>query len=336
MCGQTERPVVSIIVPAYNAERFIARSLQSALRQTYRDIEVIVVDDGSTDGTRDIVQSYDDPRIVYRYQENQNQSAARNHGIAVSRGTYVTFLDTDDFYLPEKVEKSVRFLQENPSFGIVYCNTLHYFSKNPGKYYRFKYTGYAGDVLERLLVASCININSIMIRRDLFEKTGITFTEERYYPEDYELYLRFSLLGYKFGYVDSDLVVVEIRPDSVTTMDIQATAKRNTVKMLERLSAEMPEKIELSEAVTSLSRGVYRKLAIAYLMRGQRKAFFETLKQRVNPVLKVPLFVVYVFLQMVPSRLLRQAVSAIWQANRRRYYSVVRDTPGCIKDLQQV
>jgi glycosyltransferase involved in cell wall biosynthesis len=326
-----KQPLVSIIIPAYNAEKYIKRSIDSALQQTYKNIEIIVVDDGSTDDTAEIVKSYSESRILYRYQRNQGASAARNNGIAISRGVYITFLDTDDSYLPEKVEKSVNFFNQNPDYSIVYCNVLHFFSQNPGKFYRLKYTGYAGDVLERLLKNSFININSIMISRELFEKNGITFTEKRYYPEDYELYLRLALLGHRFGYINSDLVIVEIRPDSVTSMDVQTIVKKNTIEMIQRKSEQMPEKTEFQKTIASQSKSLHRKLAIAYLMHGEKKAFFKVLTHSVNPALKVPFFFLCVFVMMFPSSVLNRLISIIWQINRKRHFSVVNPLPDCVK-----
>jgi glycosyltransferase involved in cell wall biosynthesis len=325
------QPLVSIIIPAYNAEKYIERSIDSALRQTYKNIEIIVVDDGSTDKTAEVLKLYNDPRIVYRYQKNQNQSVARNNGIAISKGEYVTFLDTDDIYLPEKVEKSVDFFCQNPSYSIAYCNVLHFFSQNPSKFYRLKYTGYAGDVLERLLKGSFININSIMISRDLFKKNGITFTEKRYYPEDYELYLRLALLGYRFGYIDSDLVIVEVRSDSITSMNVQVIVKKNTIEMIQRISAQMPERTELQKTIANLSKSFHRKLAIAHLMHGEKKAFFKALTHLVNPILKAPLFFLCVFVMVFPSSVLNRLIPIIWQINRKRHFSVVETLPDCMK-----
>lgn len=325
------QPLVSIIIPAYNAEKYIARAIDSALQQTYKNIEIIVVDDGSTDNTAKIVKSYSESIILYRYQRNQGIGAPRNNGIAISKGEYVTFLDADDCYLPEKVEKLVDFFCQNPSYSIAYGNVLHFFSQNPNKFYRLKYTGYTGDVLERLLKGTFININSIMISRDLFEKNGITFTGKRYCPEDYELYLQFALLGYRFGYIDSDLAIVEIRSDSTTSMDVQAIVKRNTIEIIQKVSAQMPEKPELQKTIANRLKSLHRKLAIAYLMHGEKKAFLKTLTHLVNPALKALLFFPCVFVMVFPTSVLNRLIPIIWQINRKRHFSVVEHLPDCMK-----
>jgi glycosyltransferase involved in cell wall biosynthesis len=104
-------PTVSVIIPTYNRANYICEAIDSILAQTYADYEIIVVDDGSTDGTRQALQRWiDDGTICYYYQENRGESAARNHGIRKARGQYIAFLDSDDLFLPTKFEKQVACL----------------------------------------------------------------------------------------------------------------------------------------------------------------------------------------------------------------------------------
>lgn len=112
-------PRVSVLIPAYNAAGSIRRAVDSVLAQTYSDLEVIVVDDGSTDSTRDVLANYGD-RICYIYQENQERSAARNNGIRNARGEYIAFLDSDDYWLPTKLERQMALFDEHPETGLVY------------------------------------------------------------------------------------------------------------------------------------------------------------------------------------------------------------------------
>lgn len=112
-------PLVSAVIPAYNCERFIAETIRSVLGQTYRDVECIVVDDGSTDGTARVVEAFGD-RVRLVRQANAGPSRARNTGVAAARGEYVAFLDSDDAWLPEKLERQVPLLQSRPELGLVY------------------------------------------------------------------------------------------------------------------------------------------------------------------------------------------------------------------------
>lgn len=114
---QSNPPKVSVIISVYNGERYLAEAIDSVLAQTYQDFELILIDDGSTDRTKEIIQSY--PTIRYFYQENQGVAAARNLGVAQSRGDYLTFLDADDLWLPEKLALQIEAFAGNPHLDIV-------------------------------------------------------------------------------------------------------------------------------------------------------------------------------------------------------------------------
>lgn len=106
------QPLVSVIMPAFNAEKFIAEAIESAVNQTYKNVEVIVVDDGSTDRTAEIAKSYN--IVQYVYQKHQGVAAARNRALQLQKGDFLVFLDADDIYHPEKIEKQLVFLTNNP------------------------------------------------------------------------------------------------------------------------------------------------------------------------------------------------------------------------------
>jgi glycosyltransferase involved in cell wall biosynthesis len=114
-------PLVSIIIPAYNCERFLGETIKCAVEQTYKNTEVIVVDDGSTDSTAEIAKSYEN--VNYIYQSNQGVAAARNTALMASKGEFIAFLDSDDIWPEFKVEKQLKFMIDNPEYGFTY--TLH-------------------------------------------------------------------------------------------------------------------------------------------------------------------------------------------------------------------
>ncbi len=114
-------PTASVIMAAYNHAGYIAQAISSVLAQSWQNLELIVVDDGSTDRTREVVASFDDPRVRYIYQENQGQGGARNTGIAHARGGYVCFLDDDDLWLPDRLETALAILQPHPEAGALYA-----------------------------------------------------------------------------------------------------------------------------------------------------------------------------------------------------------------------
>ena len=129
-----EKPTVSIIIPTYNRAHLIDRSIQSVLNQTYQDFELIVVDDGSTDNTEDIIRQFQekDKRIKYiKHDKNKGGSAARNTGIKNSRGEYIAFQDSDDEWFPEKLEKQIEIIEcTDPKVGIVYSDMFKIYNKN--------------------------------------------------------------------------------------------------------------------------------------------------------------------------------------------------------------
>ena len=114
-------PRVSVIVPTYNRREWLCEAIDSILAQTYGDLEVIVIDDGSTDGTGGALRERYGDRIRYRWYGNAGVSAARNRGIELARGEFVAFLDSDDLWLEPKVEKQVHYLDEHPEVGAVFC-----------------------------------------------------------------------------------------------------------------------------------------------------------------------------------------------------------------------
>lgn len=182
---------VSVIITAYQHARFISDAIGSVLAQTYPDDELIVVDDGSTDGTREIVTNYGN-QLVYIYQENRGSAAARNSGIRAATGEYVAFLDADDVWLPNKLELEVKFLDAHPSIGMVYSNYT-YFGTRPGP----AATGFAaippvsGQALKELFLSNPISSSSVLIRKSCFEKVGF-FDESLVHGEDLDMWLRLA------------------------------------------------------------------------------------------------------------------------------------------------
>jgi glycosyltransferase involved in cell wall biosynthesis len=117
-------PLVSVVIPAYNCAKFLAETLDSVFAQTYRPIEVIVVDDGSTDHTVEIVRAY--PDVRYFYQENQGVSVARNVAIAAAQGEFIAFLDGDDIWKPDKLNIQITYMLDNPNVGITGTKALNF------------------------------------------------------------------------------------------------------------------------------------------------------------------------------------------------------------------
>jgi len=120
--NKVKSDLITVIIPAYNAEKYISKTIESVLNQTYNNIEIIIIDDGSTDKTASIVKSYEN-KVKYIYQENSGVSSARNNGIALAKGNYIAFLDSDDYVLPKMYEKLLESATSNDA-DIVICNVL--------------------------------------------------------------------------------------------------------------------------------------------------------------------------------------------------------------------
>jgi GT2 family glycosyltransferase len=217
----TTRPVVSVIIPAYNHGRFIEEALESALTQTYRDLEVIVVDDGSTDDTRERVARFGN-RLGYVYQANAGSAAARNLGIRRSRGAYVAFLDADDIWLPGKVERCVEALEQDPRAGVAY-HWWSFIDEAGRPLPRMFSPAYEGDVLAPLLLGWFVGPPMAVVRRSCLEQVGL-FDESLRQAEDYDLFLRLALAGYR--YVSVPEMLVRCRWHS-------ANVRTNSAEMLE-------------------------------------------------------------------------------------------------------
>ena len=183
---------VSIIVPTYNRAHFIAEAINSVLNQTFRDFEMIVVDNYSSDNTESVVKSYNDERI--RYFKNRNNgliSINRNYGIKKSRGAYIAFLDDDDLWLPEKLAKQVDILDSNNELGLVYSDS--YIIDRDGhereQTYFYSRKPLGGNVFDELLQNSPIPLLTVMVRREVLDKVG-EFNPRYKIAQDYDLWLR--------------------------------------------------------------------------------------------------------------------------------------------------
>jgi glycosyltransferase involved in cell wall biosynthesis len=198
----SEKPLVSVIIPLYNSELYIKETVESVFAQTYPNIEIILVDDGSTDGTKNVVQPYIDKKLVtYIYQTNKGLPGARNTGIRNSRGPYVAYLDSDDVFFPEKIERQVAYLEAHPRCGVCYCGIWHFYDGKPDQLFKLDYTYYSDDeVFPHLLLKNFVNPLSVVMRRSEIERVGL-FDESYLHGEDWEYWVRLAYHGTVFEYL---------------------------------------------------------------------------------------------------------------------------------------
>lgn len=209
---------VSVVLPTYNREKTIKRAVESVLRQTYQNFELLVVDDGSVDDTQNILSEIHDKRMHYiRLPENRGVAAARNVGVCQARYDYVAFEDSDDVWHDDKLEREMKVFMNRPEVGIVYSAYRCIWpdgghSVVPDDFLEKKTL--CGDVFEELLQGNMIGMPTAVIRRSCFEKCGL-FNETLTCLEDWELFLRIAK-EYKVGYVQQPLVTVYATPGGVS------------------------------------------------------------------------------------------------------------------------
>lgn len=199
----TSNPLVSVIIPAFNRADYLPRATESVLRQTFRDFELIIVDDGSTDGTREYLLSVEDPRFRHFFQPNRGVSSARNLGIKNAAGTYMAFLDSDDEWEPSKLERQIEALEENPGYLAVHSNEI-WIRKGKRVNQKNKHRKYGGWIFDYCLPLCVISPSSILLHRRILEQTGV-FKESFPVCEDYELWLRMAS-RYPVLFLDEELL----------------------------------------------------------------------------------------------------------------------------------
>jgi glycosyltransferase involved in cell wall biosynthesis len=188
-----DNPLISVIIPTYNHSQFLEEAIQSVLAQEYQNLEIIVIDDGSTDGTREILSKYQG-KVICIFQSNKGPSAARNRGIKVARGQYVAFLDSDDVWMPNKLFSQLRGIEEDKSVGVVGCSAFiidH--SGNILKHWVVKKNQSHDQFLRELTIRNEFygGTSGALIRRGCFDRVGL-FNENLRFGEDWDMWLRIS------------------------------------------------------------------------------------------------------------------------------------------------
>lgn len=307
------KSLVSILIAVYNAERYVSKTLESALNQTYSNIEVVVVNDGSTDSTAEIISPYlNDKRVIYFFQQNKGISVARNKAFELSRGNYITFLDADDLYAPTKVEDEVDFLESHSEYGVAYCRVLSFYSDTPNVIYHYRRVMPNGNIFIDLLRHQFINPGAVMMRREVFA------SEHGFDPlfrdaEDWDLWRRLSYKGVKFGFVDRELHYNRMHRDSLSGFHNQVKMKYMNVLSFEMLFGRMPEEEKKKYGEKAIMRLLRTKLAIAHLLLGEKKEALATLKDAFRNSAYMILYPFIFFVSViVPGKLFSGIIKFFW------------------------
>ena len=293
MSPSTSQPLVSVVVPAYNYGHLIRETLDSLAAQTYGAWECVVVDDGSTDDTAEVVEAYaaGDARVRYVRQANARQAAARNNGIRHASGAYFQFLDADDLLEPRKFERQVEYLERHAEVDIVYSGVRYFSAAGGGLTHSRQYSvwddgrpwmpevsGRGRVLLERLLRNNIMVVNSPLVRRRVVETVG-EFDAGLTPVEDWDYWTRCAAAGFLFQYEDAEGVRALVRAHELSASLDGRRMMRATLKMRKVWAARTltdAEDLRLNRNLVAECEGL---LGVEESLHGRRlKAALQLLK----------------------------------------------------------
>lgn len=250
----THTPAVSVVIPAYNAARFLKDTIDTVLRQSFTDYEIIVVDDGSTDATASVARSFGE-RVRYFHQQNRGASAARNEGIRRATGKYIAFLDSDDLWTPEKLAAQVGILEKNPEIGLVYSDWSLTQDTGPARAsFLETVPGVSGRVFDELIQRGFVLTSTVLVRRGCLDDVGL-FDETLPVVEDYDLWLR---IAYRWK-------IVLIKDRLVTKRNWEGNLSSDTPKAAANKILVFKKALRAFPDLTATSRRLIRRqMALSY------------------------------------------------------------------------
>lgn len=284
-------PKISVIIPTYNCGKYIPEAIDSVLSQTYKDLEIIVIDDGSTDNTKEVLKKYEG-KIRYICRERGGVSKARNSGLKIASGQYIAFLDADDIWLPEKLEKQTAFLSENKEVDFVACD-LVLFDENgalDGTYFGRSGFEYSLKVIDNgfkiVLEKNFCNLSAALIRKRSHDKIGL-FDDRIVCGEDLDLFLRAAAYS-KVGVIPEALVKRRVYNKKTRSSSIDLDIRKDSfIYILEKIKKLFPniisrEKIDIGglKAKTYLDYGYEHFTRDEFLKA--RLDFRKSLSERVS------------------------------------------------------
>jgi glycosyltransferase involved in cell wall biosynthesis len=209
------KPLISVIIPAYNASDFISQAIESVLSQSYEPLEIIAIDNGSNDHTSEVIRSYSEKVKCIRLDPNKGVTGARNVGIQSSRGELIAFLDADDQWLPGKIEQQQAILDSEPDIGLVHTDVFYWNpdagDKNIRECGREQFTG---NCYTRFFFDNHVMPSSVLLRRECLEAVGL-FDEGFYVAEDWDLWFRIAR-RFRFAYLNYPMVLYRVHEGSLS------------------------------------------------------------------------------------------------------------------------
>jgi len=229
--SNSDKPLVSIIMPCYNAEKFLAQSIESALGQTYKPLEVILVNDGSTDRSMEIAKRYGEKIKILSNEKSLGPASARNKGLSFAKGDYIQFLDSDDLLREDKIEKQAEFLKANPDCDVVFSEVRDFTDDiencRPEPWREHKERE---NYLEALLIVCIMAPHSPLIRKTCLDKAGWFLPGPEFFAiEDWELWVRLCLKGAKFMFLPGILAFYRRHGGSISSKSVIAHRYREEI-----------------------------------------------------------------------------------------------------------
>ena len=276
---------VSVIIPTFNRAGYIEAAIESILEQTHPVFEIIVVDDGSTDNTKEILKKYGSI-VKYVFQENNGPASARNRGLRMAQGNYIAFLDSDDLWVPYKNTVQLRFFSEHPDIDLVFGHMANFSSEETSlepeilnikvyNYFKEKYTN-PDRALDYLIIENIIPTPTVMFKSKCLTNSGF-FNENLRCAEDYDYWLRFAYY-YRLGFIDRILIKRRLHGENI--IDDYLLRVSSHLDVLERFSYTYPHlprstKCKLEKAVSQK----YYQLGSYYFKLRDLENSFRFLKQ---------------------------------------------------------
>jgi len=265
-------PKVSVIIATYNCADFVVQAIRSVLQQTFRDFEILVVDDGSTDDTAARLKQFDD-KIRYFYQANAGPATAHNLALSHANGQYIAFLNSDDLWAPEKLELQTAYLDAHPWVGLVHTN-FHVIDED-GNPFRLNVgeqkANLRGNCLLQLIRTSLL-ISTVMVRREWLFSIGLLDAWAD--PSDRDMYIRLLAAGCSFEYIPTPLMLYRIRRGSITQTSLWRILEGQVYTFQKYLARLKRSDVKASPQVTKLVEReldeVKFKLSRHYRIKGQR------------------------------------------------------------------
>lgn len=231
--------LVSILMPVYNGEKFLRQAVESVLAQDYPQWELLLADDGSTDGTRQIIQEYADARIRYLYQPNGGQASALNLGLRHAVGEFVTTLDADDWLTTSSLGERVAFLRAHPEFDAVYANGVYtdVDGRPLSRFSEYCVSGVSGDVFDNLIISNMFGTGAAVLQRhEPLREYNLFYDEQITWCQDWDFYLRLAE-QIQFGYLDTLAVNYRLHSANMTMQMPGERQRKSAIRTRQKVIA---------------------------------------------------------------------------------------------------